>query len=129
MKVCPRGWHLPTDKEWDKLFRFVDGDKGTESPYKSETAGKHLKAVSGWSSGKEFDGNGTDKFGFSALPGGHCLPSIGGFYDAVTNGFWWSARMEGIYHAYLRVMYYNNENAYWADSPKSFLFSVRCIKD
>jgi len=39
MKVCPEGWHLPTNEEWDRLFRFVDGDKGTESPYKSKTAG------------------------------------------------------------------------------------------
>jgi uncharacterized protein (TIGR02145 family) len=46
-KVCPDGWHLPSNAEWDKLFRFVDGDKGTKSPYGSKTAGKYLKAKSG----------------------------------------------------------------------------------
>jgi uncharacterized protein (TIGR02145 family) len=56
MKACPKGWHLPSNAEWDKLFRFVDGDNGTESPYVSETAGKYLKAKSGWNG----DGNGTE---------------------------------------------------------------------
>jgi uncharacterized protein (TIGR02145 family) len=87
--ICPKGWHLPTDKEWDKLFLFVDGDKGTESPYDSETAGKHLKAVSGWNK----DGNGTDKYGFSALPGGFG-DSVGSFGYVGSGGYWWSASDE-----------------------------------
>jgi uncharacterized protein (TIGR02145 family) len=56
MKICPKGWHLPNFKEWDKLYRFADGNKGTESPYNSKTAGKYLKANGGWNE----DGNGTE---------------------------------------------------------------------
>ncbi|MDR0517648.1 MAG: hypothetical protein LBH25_11450 [Fibromonadaceae bacterium] len=65
-KACPSGWHLPSNEEWDKLYRYADGDKGTGSPYMSETAGKLLKSSSGWYNG----GNGTDAYNFSALPGG-----------------------------------------------------------
>ena len=128
MKVCPKGWHLPSNAEWDKLYRFVDGDKGTESPYKSETAGKHLKAASGW---KE-DGNGTDDYGFSALSGG------GGFYNGSYKfslvglyGYWWSAsEYWNIFNsAYLRRMHYNKEDADWNYNRKTTLYSVRCLQD
>ena len=126
MKACPEGWHLPTNEEWDKLFRFVDGDKGTESPYKSETAGKYLKAVSGWNE----DGNGTDDFGFSALPGGN--GGSGGSFSLVGgDGYWWSAseNEDYSYFAYYRGMYYGYDGADWDYGNESTLRSVRCLQD
>jgi len=53
--ICPDGWHLPTRTEWNALFTEVGG---------KSTAGKILKSQTGW------DGNGTDEYGFSALPAG-----------------------------------------------------------
>jgi len=38
-KACPKGWHLPSDKEWQTLVDFAGGEK---------IAGKKLKAKSGW---------------------------------------------------------------------------------
>jgi len=46
--ICPAGWHIPTNAEWDKLYRSIDGDNGTKSPYGSPTAGRYLKAKQGW---------------------------------------------------------------------------------
>jgi uncharacterized protein (TIGR02145 family) len=132
MKVCPEGWHLPTNEEWDKLYRFVDGDKGTESPYESKTAGKYLKAKSSWNKKLLFivSGNGTDEFGFSALPGGNG-DSRGNFKQVGYCGFWWSASEDenNSDGAYFRLWDYFLDNAYWTINFKSFLFSVRCIKD
>ena len=131
-KVCPKGWHLPSNAEWDKLSRFVDGDKGTESPYKSPTAGKQLKAVSGWNSYKGSDGNGTDAHGFSALPAGD-LRSI--FFGAGYSGIWWSTnefnstdKLNNDY-AYSRQMSYSSDIAYSGYDLKSFFFSVRCLQN
>ena len=39
MKACPKGWHLPKNEDWDKLYRFADSTSGTDSPYISSTAG------------------------------------------------------------------------------------------
>ena len=58
--LCPVGWHVPTDGEWTDLENHIrsQGFNGTE--------GTALKSTYGWYNG----GNGTDDFGFSALPGG-----------------------------------------------------------
>ncbi|MDR1829168.1 MAG: fibrobacter succinogenes major paralogous domain-containing protein [Candidatus Fibromonas sp.] len=124
MKVCPKGWHLPSNAEWDKLYHFVDGDTSTESLYNSITAGKYLKAKSGWNE----ESNGTDNYGFSALPGGRFSGSS--FVGVGEVGSWWSAS-EQVYGsgAYSRGMNYTYNGAYWGIYDKFGLFSVRCIKD
>jgi uncharacterized protein (TIGR02145 family) len=128
MKACPKGWHLPSNKEWDKLYRYADGTNGTESPYESETADKFLKAKEGWNDYEGESGNGEDKFGFSALPGGRG-DSGGDFYDVGGYGYWWSSSENGSGYAYPRLMYYNLEYAFYGNYDKSYLYSVRCVKD
>jgi len=126
--ACPSGWHLPNNDEWDILYRYTDGTSGTESLYESETAGRYLKSKSGWNAYKEKSGNGDDKFGFSALPGGsgyfHDV-----FYDIGYDGYWWSASEHINYNAYSRRMYYYNESAIWYYGDMNFLHSVRCVKN
>ena len=126
-KVCPKGWHLPTDAEWDKLYRFVDGDTGTESPYESSSAGKHLKAKSGWNSYEKSYDNGTDAHGFSALPGGG--RGWGGSFNYIgTVGFWWSANKYDDGIANLRLMD-KHEGAYPDEDNMNNMLSVRCLQD
>jgi uncharacterized protein (TIGR02145 family) len=126
MKACPAGWHLPNETEWDKLIRYVDGRTGTSSPYKSETAGKYLKAKSNWSS--VGTGSGQDTYGFSALPGGD-YNANDSFSSAGGLGFWWSAGKYSNDHAYIRYMVYNSEGALYSNYGKSDLVSVRCVRD
>jgi len=113
--ACPKGWHLPSDADWNVLMSSVGGEK---------TAGKFLKATSGWNE----NGNGTDKFGFSALPGGD--GNSGGSFNNVGNyGYWWSSSEYNALSAYYRSMYYDNEYAYYDNYNKDYLFSVRCLQD
>jgi len=105
--VCPSGWHLPSQAEWDVL--------GNDA--------KRLKATSGWGSG-----NGTDDYGFSALPGGYGF-SAGSFTTAGNNGYWWSASEYNSNDAYYRYMSYNYDYANWVSSYKYNLYSVRCLQD
>jgi uncharacterized protein (TIGR02145 family) len=130
MKVCPEGWHLPNNAEWDKLYRFVDGDTNSASPYESPTAGKHLKATRGWNSVKGASGNGTDDYDFSALPGGYRY-SDGSFRDVGSVGIWWSASEDedNKNNAYYRFIYHYDEYAHWRYHYKYFLLSVRCVQD
>ncbi|MCL2100623.1 MAG: fibrobacter succinogenes major paralogous domain-containing protein [Fibromonadales bacterium] len=75
MEVCPKGWHLPSDEEWQILVDFVGDNE----------AGEKLKAKSGWNE----DGNGMDDYGFSALPGGY--GDSENFYYSRSHGCWRSA--------------------------------------
>jgi len=117
MKACPSGWHLPSKDEYETLDKAVGGEK---------VAGKKLKAKSGWNS----NGNGSDEYGFSALPGGSGNSS-GDFINVGYYGLWWSASEDEDYsdYAYYRYMDYNLEFAYWSNINKSVLFSVRCLQD
>jgi uncharacterized protein (TIGR02145 family) len=111
MAACPEGWRLPARSEWENLVAFAGG---------AETAGKKLKAKSGWDSDK----NGTDDFGFSALPGGNTS------YGCGNDGSWWTATERGVAAAY----YYNMGGyPYWNVSSRDVSrrsgYSVRCVSE
>ena len=113
--ICPEGWHLPTDAEFETLFTAVGGQS---------TAGKMLKSTSGWYS----SGNGTDAYSFSALPAGYRSNS-GYFYYGVGSAFFWSSTEYSSSDAYLMYLYYNDDDAYLSNFIENFGFSVRCVKD
>jgi uncharacterized protein (TIGR02145 family) len=122
--ICPTGWHIPSNADWDKLMRYVDGSSGTGSPYDSPTAGKYLKAKEGWND----NGNGEDTYGFSALPGGFGY-SGDDFRNVGDSGFWWSASEGSSSNAYAGLMDYLGGYAYWGYDSKGRLYSVRCLQD
>jgi uncharacterized protein (TIGR02145 family) len=126
--ICPSGWHIPSSEDWGKLTRYADGTSGTFDGYYSPTAGKYLKAASGWNSYGGVNGNGTDQHGFSALPGGDGY-SDGSFRNIGNEGDWWSTSEYNNDDAYHWGMYYGREYAYWGRNYKDRLFSVRCIQD
>ena len=58
--LCPKGWHVPSLDEWDKLVKSVDGPG---------VGAVHLKSTSGWNPLNPGErSNGNDECGFSALP-------------------------------------------------------------
>jgi uncharacterized protein (TIGR02145 family) len=127
--VCPSGWHLPSNAEWDALYKFADGNSDTESPYKSETAGKQLKAAEGWNPSNGMPGGGDDNYGFAAIPGGS---NYLGKYDHLGNaGYWWSSSEyeEDSDKAYYRFMLWENIAAGWNKNSKKLLLNVRCVRD
>jgi uncharacterized protein (TIGR02145 family) len=126
--LCPVGFHIPTDEEWDILVKYVD-QNWTSNESGGNIAGIKLKAVSGW-----FVNNGTDEHNFSALPSGS-REMDGKFLNAGSRGHWWSASVSntsfsvGMDFAYTRNMRATNENVERGDVNKSTGLSVRCIKD
>jgi len=119
MRACPSGWYLPSDADWDELTDYVGG---------WETAGTKLKATSGWNDYENRSGNGTDDYGFTALPGGNGKSSDGSSQNVGIIGTYWSASDSNANYAYTRLMGYYGEGTYRGNSHKSIFFSVRCIK-
>jgi len=112
--VCPSGWHLPSRQEWDDLLDASGGNK----------AGKNLKSEDGWNNG----GNGTDRYGFSALPGGN-RTSDGNFSNVGSYGYWWTATERSSDTAYGRDMHYYGGIVSENNNDKGDAFSVRCVAD
>ena len=122
--VCPAGWHLPSDEEWSELVSFVDSQ---EKDHVNNNAGIKLKAVSGWSDYESVSGNGTDEYGFSALPGGRSIGS--GYFEVGFSGNWWGVTERDSANAMNRRIANHRHAAYRYFSEKNSRFSVRCIKD
>jgi uncharacterized protein (TIGR02145 family) len=122
--VCPSGWHVPSDTEWDALVTAAG----------LYTSARHLRAQSGWQdcgpegSGKQYLCE--DTYGLSALPGGYRHDYYGSFYDAGYFGFWLTASERYADYAHNWFMNNNDNNAHRAtDLGKASGFSVRCVKD
>ncbi len=115
--VCPEDWHLPSREEWNALVNFV-----------GDSAGVKLKSTSGWDS--SFDGNGTDDYGFNALPGGARRYSDNSFENKARWGNWWAATEDNSFsRAGYQTMGDTNVNVDGASIDKNSGFSVRCIKN
>jgi len=77
--ICPSGWHIPNDSDWNVLFAWVNTTTNAATP------GRYLKSTNGWSAGA-----GVDQFGFRVLPSANLYTisntaTMGGF------GMFWSA--------------------------------------
>jgi len=111
--ICPDGWHIPSDAEWTTLINFVGKDPA-----------KKLKANSNlWS-----PNTGTDYYGFSALPGGYSR-AIDRFESSGGLGNWWSTTESIAGRAYSRYMNGGSEGGKDGSNDKTYLLSVRCVKD
>jgi uncharacterized protein (TIGR02145 family) len=119
--VCPAGWHLPTRREWGELAIFAGGtgDYGAGGIM----AGTKLKSTTGWHSG----GNGTDDYGFQALPGGYFETYNLSFRDDSFYGYWWTATENGSGSAYYRYMYYGSGIVGERYDSKTDGSHVRCV--
>jgi len=116
--VCPKDWHLPTYNEWQSLFSAVGGRSG---------AGLMLKSVSGWVNG----GNGTDEFSFTVLPAGNGQTYGSGINEGTYARFWIPTEKKGDERLNADYVYFasSSDNAISASLPKSYAFSIRCVKD
>lgn len=117
--LCPKGWHVPGDEEWDELISFLGGES---------VAGGKLKETyfSHWKSPNSEASNVTH---FRALPGGERLNGPYSLFDNLgRSGVWWSTgSIED--QAAVRAMYYNNSRVEKSFHPKKSGLSVRCISN
>ena len=128
IESCPSGWHLPSDSEWKELEIFLgmspsDADRTGWRGYGPEAeVGRKLKATSGWMN----DGNGTNDYGFNAIPGGHFYVNAFSFLRA---GFWWTSTAITPTSAMPRKLDYYYDEVYRNGRMKHSGLSVRCVKN
>lgn len=123
-KVCPENFHLPSLEEFQELVDFVGG---------LAKASKVLKSTLGWPNGEHGDWNGTDDFGFNAIP----IDSG----DGGTDENYWTSTHD--YHNYktgmmLKINPYptskfrcnkSADSACFLNAEPETKISVRCLSD
>lgn len=130
--ICPNGWHVPSLADFKELFESIEAngdDYGSGDAYSVayQHGGKKLTTKNTW---LYYDGttiNGTDDYGFSALPYFGTLENGKHSVSLVYINFWAS---------------YNYDYAMWMDkdrigiaewfgesSGRAYGFPVRCLED
>ena len=106
--ICPEGWHIPTNNEWDTLYTAIGS-----TPYAMQAMGYET-----WSGA-------TDAYAFSALPAGYY--NGGQFYYVGANAYFWSATERNDNTADIWSLDADLASRY--NNQKQYGFAVRCLKD
>jgi len=147
-KLCPDGWRVPSDSDWNKLVISLHSgstpaDTSSTSYTQSTTAGTALKSnVTNLSPGSGLGWDpatssspGTNTIGFSALPGGLRDKSLGlifpGFDLFRNEAHFWSATESKsiVGTVVVRKLRYNSGVVLRVDVDKFLGLSIRCLKD
>lgn len=117
-KLCPTGWHVPSNAEWTTLTDYLGGES---------VAGGKLKetGTSHWYPPNE---GATNSSGFTALPGGQHMPD-GTFGNIEYSGLWWSTTDNTIPGAYFWYAHQFYTGFVSTGSKQNAGVSVRCLKD
>ncbi len=123
LTACPPGWHLPTDDEWCVLTTFIDqtvdcdilGNTGTD-------IGIKLRMSSGW-----LPGNGSNIYGFGALPGGRYMNEM--FDGMMGAALFWTATENDQDNVWTWQILGDWDSIFRSYFDKASGQSVRCVKD
>ncbi len=128
-ELCPQGWHVPTDAEWQQLEAALGmpaGELGLLS-YRggAQNVGGKIKVTTLWNTP---NAGATNEIGFSGLPGGLRWNS-GDFSTLGDNGHWWSISESSAASAWSRGLSYVNAGIVRSNPDKKSGVSVRCVRD
>jgi len=115
--ICPDGWHLPSDAEWNELI----------GNWKTENIADKLKETGNihWIN---MNAKADNSAGFTALPAGRRHP--GGMFDHMGNhSFFWSASKAPHKDAWFFRLSYNSPLLYRGNVTRDIGFCVRCVRD
>lgn len=130
--VCPDGWHVPSDREWQEMEIYLGMDSAMADTIvfreRGEDFGGKLKET-GYTHWRSPNTGATNLSGFSAVGGGYRYP-YGNFRQRERTGAYWTATLyDDSGRALTRSLDYNNT---FIDRDYNNGFnaaSVRCIKD
>jgi len=128
LNICPTGWHVPGDAEWNILEKYLDSyvDTSTTGWVGTNIGGKLKETgTTHWNSP---NAGATNSSGFTALPGG-TRDNFSTFSYIKDYGFWWSFTGISAYSANYRSIINNDSLVLVGNDDKTSGFSVRCLKN
>jgi len=123
MKAAPKGWHLPSDAEWNKMevALGMPAADTANTGWRGTDYGTKMKSTTGWNR------NGTNASGFNAFPAGRYGP--GSFASLGDYAYFWSSTENSRSYAWNRNLSFGNTGVTRHFSNKTLGFSCRCVKD
>jgi uncharacterized protein (TIGR02145 family) len=118
-KLCPKGWHVPSEADWRTLADFLGG---------KEIAGGKMKEIE-YAHWEEPNKGATDESGFTALPSGYRDANDGFFKEINKGGSWWGSSYYSDTEAWGRVVRFNETDLFSFHAPKLGGNCIRCIQD
>ncbi len=118
-KLCPFGWHVPTDTDWQTLTDYLGGISIAGGKMKETGLIHWITPNSG----------ATNSCGFSALPGGYRYDYVVTYDGIGYFSYWWSASENITTDAWYRLIGYSGEDVHRYNGFKKYGYSVRCLKD
>ena len=116
--VCPSGYHVPSNNEWNILINFLGGTTLAGGPLKERGTSHWITPNTG----------ATNDSGFTGLPGGRRGPS-GTFAGSGSTGYYRSSTADIYPECYYVQLNSNNTNASNTIWNNGIGMSVRCIRD
>ncbi len=131
--VCPEGWHLPGDQQWQQLEIHLGLSAGEASStgWRARNEGSMLAADTAlWEHHMLMEGPETGSSGFQGLPGGYRqrYPTMGGNAKGI-KGLWWTSTTDTTQYAWYRMLNFNSSKIYRSSIGKERGLSVRCVKN
>ena len=126
-KLCPTGWHVPSDAEFKTLSIYLgmapaDADiwgwHGTDQ-------GTQMKSTTLWNNA----GNGTNSSGFNARPGGYRFAGDGSYNNVGDLTYWWSSTQDGATTGWYRRLDKDQSGIYNAATEMRGGKYVRCVQN
>lgn len=121
--LCPAGWHVPIDSEWNNLIDFLGGENLAGGKMKCTKTEPQTEPK--WNLPNT---DATNESGFSGLPGGY-RDYVGNFQYINQWGFWWYGNEKNPAQGTYQILRYDIGTSYNASTLKSYGMSVRCVKD
>ena len=127
--ICPDGWHIPTDYEWEVLESTLDTKyslghaEWAGGGFRGLDAGTYLKSPQGWGAG-----NGSELSKFIGKPAGLWNRSNFVHWSEYA-AFWSSNENNSGTHAIDRYLGAESAKVGRDQWEKNYAFSVRCLKN
>lgn len=130
--ICPEGWSIPTNEDWEDLAAAVSG-KALPFVNDWDGIGEKLSANAYFNGEKMWpyspDNEHTNTVGWNAIPVGNAQFDLESFRGYGSYAFFWSASEKGADKAYLRYIFADYGSFPMNSTTKSdFGASVRCVR-